>query len=352
MRTDQPLRAILWPAFENRTGNPYNRLLATGLQDAGVRITEFTPVRLLTGRFDVWHMHWPEGILGKRAGLRSVPGRITLNTLLKYARITGTRTIWTVHNLEAHHRIHVADDDFWMAFTDKIDASIHLSKSGRSMAMSRFSALRGKPSFVIPHGHYRGIYPNTIGKAEARDRLGISNEGRVITHVGYGRPYKNIPHLIRSFLGLSSSTDRLVIAGRPSSKDIHDAILAASASDSRISLKLDFIPEEEMQVYLNAADLVVLPYTNILNSGSVLLALSFDRPVLVPNLGAMGELQAAIGANWVYTYDDNLTTHDLAGTLASISRSSPLGTAPLEHLDWNRLAAQTHEAYRSVCGIV
>ena len=55
-------------------------------------------------------------------------------------------------------------------------------------------------------------------------------------------------------------------------------------------------------MFFSAADLVVLPFSDIMHSGSAILALSFNKPVLVPARGALPELQTRVGAAWVQTY--------------------------------------------------
>src|SRR5690606_36127483 len=68
--------------------------------------------------------------------------------------------------------------------------------------------------------------------------------------------------------------------------------------------------------YFRAADLVVLPYREILNSGTALLALSFDRPVLLPEAGAGDELTRRVGSEWVCTYEHELSATDIERGLA------------------------------------
>jgi len=99
---------------------------------------------------------------------------------------------------------------------------------------------------------------------------------------------------------------------------------------------------------LAAADLVVLPYDDILHSGSALLSLSFNRPILVPERGAMTELRANVGEEWVYTYTGTLTAGDVEATLRAVRREVRAAQAPLDHLDWDGLGGQTVALYDRV----
>ena len=78
-----------------------------------------------------------------------------------------------------------------------------------------------------------------------------------------------------------------------------------------IRFYFEFVQAAEMQRFMRAADLIVLPYREILNSGSVMLALSFSRPVLVPAFGALSELHQAVGPDWIWLYEGELTSTTL-----------------------------------------
>jgi beta-1,4-mannosyltransferase len=99
---------------------------------------------------------------------------------------------------------------------------------------------------------------------------------------------------------------------------------------------------------LRAADLVVLPYREILNSGSAILALSFARPVLVPAQGAMTELQRDMGREWVRTYPGELRPRTLADAL-HWARQTPRDPARLfPNMSWETIARQTLRAYLAI----
>jgi glycosyltransferase involved in cell wall biosynthesis len=103
-----------------------------------------------------------------------------------------------------------------------------------------------------------------------------------------------------------------------------------------------------VQLFFRAADFVVLPYRDILNSGAALLALSFNRPVLVPNQGAMGELQSSAGAEWVRIYSGDIDAAQLVDGLAWAVASERPREVRLDHLEWPRLAEQTLHAYEEI----
>jgi beta-1,4-mannosyltransferase len=85
----------------------------------------------------------------------------------------------------------------------------------------------------------------------------------------------------------------------------------------------EFVKKEDVSMFMQAADLVVLPYRSIFNSGSALLALSFNKPVLLPDLGAMGELKNDFGNSWVQTFTGNLDAKTLEHSLEWATQSRP-----------------------------
>ncbi|HLA64708.1 MAG TPA: glycosyltransferase [Rhodothermales bacterium] len=348
---DRPLRVLAWPADGNRTGNPYNALLAEGLRARGVTVDEFTPRRLFRGRYDVWHAHWPEGGMGRGGTVRALAGAAMTLALALWARARGTSVMWTVHNLKAHDAAHPQiERAFWRAWARAVDGSLHLSEVGRHVALTRFPALRGKPSFVVPHPHYRTAYPAAPPKAEARARLGLPPDARVLVFVGHVAPYKNVPALVRAFRDLDASGTRLVVAGRPSTEALGQEVQEAAGDDSRVVLRLHRLTEADLATVIGAADVVALPYAEVLNSGAALLALSLDRPVLVPAAGSMTDLRAALGPDWVRLFDAPLDAADLADTLAAVTRPDRPTHAPLDRFAPDAVAADTLAVYRVMVG--
>jgi hypothetical protein len=86
----------------------------------------------------------------------------------------------------------------------------------------------------------------------------------------------------------------------------------------------------------------------VLNSGSAMLALSFDRPVLVPRQGALEELRQQVGSDWVRTYTGELAAPALEEAVEWATRLPAGAVAPLERFSWDRIATATIEVYRQV----
>ena len=347
------LRVLAWPAFDNKTGNPYNRLLYSAMMelDAPVNVTvdELTPRRAVSGRYDIIHVHWPDDFLSIESIVRSstyVGGELAL---LAAAHARGSRIVWTGHDLGPHESHHPGlERVFWKGFPPLVDGFISLSHDGLHQAKRQIPRLKEIPSAVVPHGHYRDAYPAPIDSNEARASLGLHRDAPVLLHIGRIRPYKNVPHLVRIFRQWRSQEARLFVVGNPSNEMLRRSIKMAAQHDSRIRLDLRFVPDNIVPRYLAACDLVVLPYDHILHSGTALLGLSFNRPVLVPARGAMSELRQSVGADWVRTYYDKLTPKHLSRALHWATTTDRANVAPLDNLEWDVLARKTVDLYQDV----
>jgi beta-1,4-mannosyltransferase len=339
------MKVMAYPAFNPREQNPYTRLL---YRNMAAEVTDFLYRRSLTSRCDILHLHWPEWELNAYSSAVEAAARLKLKLLaIDLLRARGTRVVWTAHNLKAHDGLHPRLEKwFWSAFISRVDGYIALTQSGRTAARERFPRLERVPSFVIPHGHYRDEYPVSSGD-DARTQLGIRTSAKVLLFFGQVREYKNVLGLIRAFRGTHEDTV-LCIAGRPSSENLAAEVRRETSADPRILLHLYDVPKERVQLFFRAADLVVLPYRDILNSGTALLSLSFNRPVLVPDRGAMGELRSSIGPAWVRNYSGDISAAELEEGLAWAANCARPLEVRLDHLEWPRLAEQTLHAYEVI----
>jgi len=140
---------------------------------------------------------------------------------------------------------------------------------------------------IIPEGSYVEYYPNNVSKKEARSLLNIEGSKNVILYLGLIKPYKGITTLIENFVDSFDDNWLLIIAGRVMDTKYFESI--KKIIKGNIILKDQFIKEEDLQVYFNATDVVVLPFQKIENSGTVILAMSFKKPIIAPKMGVLTE---------------------------------------------------------------
>jgi beta-1,4-mannosyltransferase len=121
------------------------------------------------------------------------------------------------------------------------------------------------------------------------------------------------------------------------------------ARDSRIRTEIRFIDESEAATFFTAADLCVLAYRKIFNSGTAMLSLSFSTPVLVSASPSMSELQAVVGRDWLRIFSGPLTPALIEESVDHFRALPPGRVAPLEAFDWTAVSARTLEFFERLC---
>jgi glycosyltransferase involved in cell wall biosynthesis len=211
-------------------------------------------------------------------------------------KAVGKKIVFTAHNVNAGKRD--ANDSVLNRLTLKIQYRladhifVHTAKMKQEL-VDDFGVAEQAVT-VIPFGINNSI-PNTdLTRAEARQRLGIRPDERTILFFGNVRPYKGLEYLVDAFNQLEPGNYRLIIAGETKRgterymSDIQQAIRRAGTGP-RILEKLEYISDQETEVYFKAADVCVLPYTLVFQSGVLLLSYSFGLPVIASDVGSISE---------------------------------------------------------------
>ena len=359
MSDTAPIRVIHLPSYP---WNPYQRLLAAAVTEAGVEATAVHewPQRtailgawLQQGRPEVIHLHWLHEFLGGSKGRPTGRNVLWLDWQLRVLKAAGVRLVWTVHNLKGHAASGENPNDVaaHRMMIERADAIILHCEYAREALTEMYGvgAEAQAKMHVLPHGSYVRQYEVDLDQAASRRALGLSEAGTVFAFVGAIRRYKNVGELLDAFTRLDGLTpdDRLLIAGRPYPPKFGQKLEKLALEDKRIVLQLDRLPEEELSRVLRAADVVVLPFRDILTSGSAILALSHGRPVIAP---AMGCLPGTLPADATFLYDpdgdDALMEAMRAALSADLAAMGARARDYAETIDWGPIAEQTAELYR------
>jgi glycosyltransferase involved in cell wall biosynthesis len=193
------------------------------------------------------------------------------------------------------------------------------------------------PVETIVHGHYRDWYAPHPRRERCPGRLAF---------VGQVRRYKGVDRLVEAFGETTDAGLSLRIAGRPTSEGLADQLRAAAAADPRIGLSLTYVPDSGLVAEVSEAELVVLPYREMHNSGGALAALSLDTPVLVPDNAVNRRLAEEVGPGWVHTFVPPLTGDDLTGALERQRGTPPAALPDLSRREWDDAGRAHVAAYR------
>jgi len=341
------VKVLAKPAYAAAHTDPVNALLYTHVSDLGLIVKEWTPLKMLSLRYDILHVHWPDNILSHKSAAKSCLLMQTLFLALDFVRAFGRRVVWTMHNIQSHDKLHPRlEEMFWRGFTRRVDGLICPSERLWTRALASLPQLAGKPSRVVPQGPFTGAYPQAPSRQKARAFFGIPNAAEVILFIGRIRPYKNVDGLIRAFSHLSGPNRRLIVAGVPKSDELRSRINQLAGRDERVILHLHFIADKDVPYYLSASDLVVLPFLEISNSGSALLALSFDRPILAPNREAILDLQENFGSTWVKVYAEAEISPDHLAMALCWAVGTSREAIDWKDRTWSSIAEATKELYQ------
>jgi glycosyltransferase involved in cell wall biosynthesis len=358
------LRIFAWPAFSNKANNPYTNNLYRAMPANHIVRDLYVSAKglllALPARADIVHLHWLERPLWARHA--SMPRKafylVNAMVIVWLFKLRGARIVWTVHNIEPHSKAGNADIDAWplsslwrvylRAITAAIDGLVLLSESHLPKIRERFPRLAALPYAVTPHPHYKGAYKNGASGAIARGQLGIEQNSFVFLFVGNISPYKGVEDLIPAFRALDAADARLIVAGNTDNAATETRLRELAGDDRRIILHLGFVPDDRLQFYFNAADVVVLPFRAVTNSGSVLMALSFDRPVAVSAAPVFQELADIVGADWIYNWQGVVDAQSLAATMQWVRATKRTDEAPLESLSWSAAAERTLGFYETL----
>jgi glycosyltransferase involved in cell wall biosynthesis len=218
--------------------------------------------------------------------------------LMLYYQMLGKKIALTAHNVNQARRD--GKDSLLNRLTLRIQYRltdhifVHTQKMKAELCQD--FGVDDKSITVIRHPINNAFPDTALTSAEAKQRLGLRQDEKAILFFGRIRPYKGIEHLLAAFhLVLANGTNyRLVIAGEPKkgSEEYRDEIQRVVKTEFKpenIILRIQFIPDEEMELYLKAADVLVLPYKEIFQSGVLFLAYSFGLPVVATDVGSFRE---------------------------------------------------------------
>ena len=322
-----PSLVVLQSGSEPRpTTNPYVVQLIRSLRAAGVEVRAFSWKAALTGRYDVFHVHWPEGLVRGNTRARTLARQLAVLVLLIRLKATGTPIVRTLHNTSRHEGgprregLLLGLFDRWTRYGIALNA--HTVPPD------------GLPTATIPHGHYRDWYAPYARPEPVAGRL---------AYFGLIRAYKGVEELISAFRTLPGAELSLTVSGRPRTPEIAAELHRRAAGDERITLELDYLSDEQLVRRLGEAELVVLPYRQMHNSGAALAALSLDRPVLVPANPINADLATEVGPGWVRTFTGDLTSEALRVGLQPLGTTQPSPAPDLSRREW----ADTGERHRA-----
>ena len=319
--------------------NPYQSLLYSGIdavfhsQSGSIEDARLKLQRQSWDNRVVFHLHWEDAIY------RHLPSED--EALAECQRFLdqlegfiddGGLFLWTVHNRAPHDGRYLEIHRQLCDKLGKLADQIHLHSHAALEELEQDRQLDRDKVTIIPHGNYRPLFPNP-GRRAPTD----SGGGRQFLLFGRLGRYKGGEELVRCFAGLGDGQARLVIAGKQI--DPVDLSDLPEAVRERITVHDRFLSEEDLLAAFGAADFVVSPYLATLTSGTVLLAMSLARPVIVPRLPTLAELVIEGDNGLLFAPDDPSSLPEALGRANRMSaeawrRMADRAFATARRYDW------------------
>lgn len=311
--------------------NPYLTQLYRALPE-NVGLRYFSMREALLSRYDVLHVHWPEYLMRHPSRAGTWAKRACAALLLLRLQLTHTPVVRTLHNLQPHEsqgRV----EQWLLGWMDRL--------TRRWIRINAVTPARPPFTDTILHGHYSDWFARFPQPASQRGRL---------LHFGLIRPYKGVETLLEVVRDTPDPLLQLRICGNPANAEVRRTVEDACAADARISAHLAYVDDAELAREVGQSELVVLPYKQMHNSGTLLLALSLHRPVLAPWSESNAAVAEEVGPGWVHLYRGELDSQVLVDALARL-RDTPRSAAPdLSRRDWPKIGLQHYRTYLEALG--
>lgn len=345
---------LAWPKNKNKDNNPYQALLYDAIEvNENVTVKEFSLRSFIFLKTNsILHIHWPDVFLATAKGKKFWLKLVFLKVLFFLAYLKKVKVVWTAHNLkrEGQRNSDRLARYFWPWFSKRVDGIIYMTKASKMVGEQHFPEWKNKPSTVIPHGHYKPI----ISKIDIdADKETIEGKIPEILFFGAITKYKNANKLLSAFLEVPGGKASLTIKGKMSKVSPDETLLAElqNLSDIRsryITFEDKFLDDDELVKQISSAELVVFPYSDVLNSGAAIFALSVGRPILASDTALFRELQQMIGNEWVMLIGGELSGSQLLNAVEKAKSLKESGMEPdFSHFEWDLIANQTVSFYCS-----
>jgi len=196
-----------------------------------------------------------------------------------------TKSIAILDNVIPHEK-HFYDIPLTKYFLNRCDGFVVMSESVKKDLLS----LNPDAKYILHHHPYYDHFGNKEEISTAREKLNIGKDQKVLLFFGFIRGYKGLDILLEAFKNAPSDYT-LVIAGEPYEDfaKYQPALDGLKAQGKNIVDFIRYIEDHEVPILFSASDVCVLSYKSATQSGIASIAMHFDLPMIVTNVGGLPE---------------------------------------------------------------
>ena len=204
-------------------------------------------------------------------------------------KLKGVKTLFICHNVFPHERFPL-DRALTKMVLKRGDFFITHSKTD---AADLRSIRKDAAICEAVHPTYDAFQFHNLTQKQARQKLGLGEQGQVLLFFGFVREYKGLKHLIAALPEITQrlpGAHLLIVGDFGKDKQEYLDLIAQNKVEQFLSIYDGYIPDQEVEQYFAASDLVVLPYESATQSGIVQIAYGFERPVVATNVGGLPDV--------------------------------------------------------------
>ena len=294
------LLLVFPPAWNNR----YQVLLYKSAGVRGYAVLGVTGTEILSSVSwpgpIIFHAHWFAGLFKDCETESEAVSRFQAMCadIEAFKSRTNAKLVWTAHNVFPHgNKFPQVFSNLRRWIFEKFDA-VHVMNEKHIGILEDAYQAEAPAFFVVPHMLYKNTHANCVTQEEARAYYGISAEAFVFSYLGSIQPYKNLNEFLDVFDRVRLTSDREVVAligGVPSDFNTVTELIRRWGTNPNVLLRMEIIPDHEIQYIHHAADVMVIPYGDTLNSGAAYMAASFGKTFVIPDCTAADSLDG-VGA--------------------------------------------------------
>jgi beta-1,4-mannosyltransferase len=295
----------------NNPTNPYYTMLGDYLTSKGTDFKYCTQIQeikdFINDQSTIIHLHQLSPYYhSKNRNETQIKARILLDQLKDF-KIQGAKLVFTMHNPLPHNRIYRdIDENVNNEMYSMADAIIVHGQYAKDFLIKDQNEI--KAIHVVIHPSYKEYYGTKWDKENARKELGLPIDAVIYGNIGNIKPYKGLEFIIEAFIKFSDQEKdkniHLFLAGAANDKDYFESLKKITEETDNISVINSKLSDYELNKYISALDYSVFAFKDIWASGSVVLSISYEIPVIVPEIGCVTNYITHLHNGFLYHSND------------------------------------------------
>lgn len=278
---------------------------------------------------------------------------ILFNILI--CRISFSKAVLTIHDVKSFDS--VKKNNLVSRLIYKLSSALITHNIFSRDEIKKDNKLSNHNIHIIPHGNYLPFINVQKDKSLCRKELELPKNKKIILFFGMIKKVKGLEVLLRAMKKIKANNKDIVllVAGKCYKNDFafYQQIIDKNKLNDNCILHIKFIPDEDVEYYYGACDLVVLPYTRIYQSGVLLMSLSYRKPTLVSDLDPLTDIITHNKTGYIFkSQDPNDLSQKIVDILNDENSLQHVNKNAYQHVkkkySWEAIGSATKRVYQTL----